>query len=145
VHLGLGQKRLNQRFFEFARAQKSFVHIANLAKSTYSARRFGLSAPEPAITSRFIRINEGSTPGLERACNSEKVCDSKEFVPLAVSSGPALPIMDVGSIPTAPTNFLHSEYFIGAFDTSKAFDTNCIILRRYSSIRAERFSTASRC
>jgi hypothetical protein len=34
------------------------------------------------------------------------------------------------SIPTAPTNFLHSEHFIGAFDTNKAFDTNCPNLQR---------------
>ena|ERR1700680_2582094 len=49
------------------------------------------------------------------------------------------------SIPTAPTNLLYSERFIGAFDTNKAFDTNRVILKRYSSIRSDRFSTASRC
>jgi hypothetical protein len=62
VLLGSGQTRLNQRFVEFVHAQKSFVHIANLAKSIYSAKRFGLSAYDPPMASRFIRRNEGSTP-----------------------------------------------------------------------------------
>jgi hypothetical protein len=31
---------------------------------------------------------------------------------------------DAVSIPTAPTNLLHSRHFIGAFDTNKEFDTN---------------------
>jgi hypothetical protein len=33
------------------------------------------------MNSRFLIRNEGSTPGLERACISEKVCDSNEFGP----------------------------------------------------------------
>ena len=30
----------------------------------------------------------------------------------------------VGSIPTAPTNLIHSTAFVFAFDTNSAFDTN---------------------
>lgn len=40
------------------------------------------SASLLAMGSRFIGTNEGSTPALDRACISEKVCDSKEFAPV---------------------------------------------------------------
>jgi hypothetical protein len=49
--------------------------------------------------------NEGSTPGLERACNSEKICDSIEFGPPEVSLRTALSTMVEGSIPTGKMIF----------------------------------------
>ena len=70
-------------------AQRLSALIENQVKSTYSAKRFSQFAHDPPMGSRSLKRNEGSTPGLGRACNSEKVCDSKEFVPPVVRALPA--------------------------------------------------------
>ena len=85
---------------------------------------------EPQTSSRFIGANEGSTAGLERACNSKKNCCSKKFVPLWPVLDQCTTTMDVRSIPTASTNlfpFCWNFHHEGLYSACDIAHSKCLL------------------